>query len=293
MNMSKSLLKLALLFILTLSSSILFSQGDHLLSEGIEYYNAESYEKAIDSFSRAASIEENSSMVWLWLGKAYLGNTPTASFYWKIRKARKMKDFFIKAVELDPDNLEARELLGWYYLNIPSIVGGDKVKAMEQAEEIKKRDYRRGLILFADIYGVMKRDDEAVTIYKELIESGPPDANVLYNFGMYYQKRGNYAAAFQQLENSVLADSSFTNAYYQIGKTGVISGENLERAIECLNIFLEQPHMKNTPKYESAHWRLGMIYELKGDIELAKKEYKASLKIDPKMKKAKNALKKL
>ncbi len=291
--MSKSFLTLISLFILFQTSGPVFAQGDQLLHEGIKYFDAGNYDKAIDTFSKASSKDKNNSMIWLWLGKAYIGKVNTASIFWKMRKGRKMKDFFIKAVDLDPENLEAREYLGGYYLNAPSIVGGDKDKAIEQAKEIKKRDYLKGSLFFAQIHEVMERDDEAEAIYMELIESDSTNTHVQYSYGMFHQSRENYTAALWQFENSILADSTNMNAYYQIGRTSVFSGENLNRAIECLVIFLDHPHMKDTPKYESAHWRLGMLYEHKGMIEAARNEYKSALAINPDHKETKNALKNL
>jgi hypothetical protein len=49
-----------------------------------------------------------------------------------------------KAVELNPDNIEARFDLLEYYLQAPAFLGGDAAKAQAQAAEIAKRNATAG-----------------------------------------------------------------------------------------------------------------------------------------------------
>ncbi len=62
----------------------------------------------------------------------------------KMSMAPKLRDAFEKTVQLDPNNLDARESLLQFYLQAPSVVGGGKDKAQAQAREIAKRDPARG-----------------------------------------------------------------------------------------------------------------------------------------------------
>ena len=52
-----------------------------------------------------------------------------------------------KAIQLDPDNLDAREGLFQYYTQAPFFVGGSASKAAAQLEEIRRRDVDRGTAL--------------------------------------------------------------------------------------------------------------------------------------------------
>jgi len=49
-----------------------------------------------------------------------------------------------KAVELNPDSIEARFDLMEYYLQAPAFLGGDVAKAEGQAREISKRSAAAG-----------------------------------------------------------------------------------------------------------------------------------------------------
>ncbi len=42
-----------------------------------------------------------------------------------------------------------------------------------------------------------------------------------------------------------------------------------------------------------AHWRLGMIYEMQGEVALAREAYEAALAVDPDSEEAKEALERL
>ena len=65
---------------------------------------------------------------------------------WRLRAFRRMslarhtRDEFEHAVELDPNNLDARWALVQYYELAPGYLGGSEQKAEQQAEEISKRD---------------------------------------------------------------------------------------------------------------------------------------------------------
>ncbi len=82
-------------------------------------------------------------------------------------------------------------------------------------------------------------------------------------------------------------------ALYQIGRTGALSGQNLDRAEAYYKLYLQNERGSNNPSLASTHWRLGMVYEHKGEKELAREEYLSALKFDPELEQAKKALKKL
>ncbi len=66
----------------------------------------------------------------------------------------------------------------------------------------------------------------------------------------------------------LIADSSDNwNALYQVGRTGTLSGQNLDRAEACCKLYSQN--------------------------DFAGKEYRAALELDPELERAKKALKKL
>lgn len=125
------------------------------------------------------------------------------------------------------------------------------------------------------------------------IEAGHASVKAYYQLGFALQQDQDYKPAFEAFERAIEIDPENLAAYYQIGRTAIFSSSYLDRAAECLTCYLDQPHQRNSPAAEHAHWRLGMVYELKSKNDLAAAEYRAALRIDPQHEEARKALKAL
>ena len=78
-----------------------------------------------------------------------------------------------------------------------------------------------------------------------------------------------------------------------LGRAAAISGKNLDRGIECLQRFLDDEPAHDVPAHTFAHWRMGMLFEHKGDEGRARRAYESALELDPDNGRASKALKKL
>ena len=180
-----------------------------------------------------------------------------------------------------------------YYVVAPGIMGGDKDEAKKQAEVIKQQDPVKGHQAFGFIYENEEEPDKAEKEYLAAIEERPESLDSYFALGYFYGRVKKYDKASQTFEKIVARDPEEMDAYYQIGKMGALSGQNLDRAVECFKKYLTKEPGKNSPSIAWAHYRLGMVYEKKEEKELAKKEYQEALKLDPDHKEAKKALKDL
>jgi len=91
----------------------------------------------------------------------------------------------------------------------------------------------------------------------------------------------------------IAANPAESGALFQIGKTGALSGQRLDRAAEALEAYLQTTPGKNDPSLAAAHWRLGMVHERRQNRQQAKTEYESALRLDPTFKPATESLKKL
>jgi cytochrome c-type biogenesis protein CcmH/NrfG len=101
------------------------------------------YEQAATRFEQAVQLDSGNAAYHHWLGRAYGRQAQQAggeAFFF----ARKVKTHFEKAVDLNPDNIEARFDLLEYYLQASVFVDGGLTKARGQAEEIAKRNAEEG-----------------------------------------------------------------------------------------------------------------------------------------------------
>jgi tetratricopeptide (TPR) repeat protein len=251
---------------------------------------------AEDHLQRAAELEPNAADYHYWLGIAYLEDLQLASFLRQRGLASKAREALHLAVELDPDHVQARLSLGQYYTFAPGIAGGSKERALEQANEIISRDRRTGYLLMAQIYA--EKEDEALAVewYNATRQAYPHDPEVLYTVGMYNQDQELWDDAFAAFEAAaalpVDAETRpwVRSSLYQIGRTAVFSERNTDRAIEALQQFNAEFAEPADELTAGGHWRLGMLYESRGEEESARQAYEDALRIDPDNEEAQDAL---
>ncbi len=257
------------------------------------YFRENDLKKAEKQFKKAVKLEPNSSLYHTWLGHTYGNRINNVNFFKKMGMAKNIRKQYEKALELDETNTDALDGIITFHIEAPGIAGGDKDKAKEYAGRLKDLDKYEGIRNFARIYEKQKEYDLAEKAYKEAIAEFPDKINARYSLGYFYQGRAMYDKAFALFEQ-MLADSSENwRALYQIGRTGALSGQNLDRAEEAYKLYLQHEPGENSPSLANAHWRLGIVYEHKGKKDLAREEYRAALKLEPKLEPAKKALKKL
>lgn len=257
------------------------------------YFGENDLKNAEKSFKKALALQENNSLYHTWLGNTYGRKISTASIFKKPGLAKKIKKHFSRAVELDENNHDAREGLIQFYLEAPGIVGGSKEKAKAHAEILKQKYPLLGYRAFAAIYEKEKKYEQAENSFKAAIQAFPENLNLRFQLGYFYQRTEKFAEAFEVFENMLADSADNLAALYQVGRTGAFSGQNLERAEACFKSYLQHEPGPNNPSKAAAHWRLGMVYEHKKQNDLARQEYQAALRLEPDLKPAKQALKKL
>ncbi|MDZ7340222.1 MAG: tetratricopeptide repeat protein, partial [candidate division KSB1 bacterium] len=119
-------------------------------------------------------------------------------------------------------------------------------------------------------------------LIQELVKNNPDQAiDIEMQVGFLYQQKKQYDNAIKTFESVIKHHPDYYPAYYQIGRTAVFSGTNLDRGIECLKIYLQHEPLDGQPTWANSHFRLGALYELKGDKAAAQNAYETALKLDP------------
>jgi tetratricopeptide (TPR) repeat protein len=250
-------------------------------------------DRAADYFETATKLDPKNSTYLLWLGRAYGREAQDANVLRQPGLAKKTKAAWERAIALDPDNLDARSDLIQYYVQAPGFLGGSTQKALEQAEEIRKRNALRGYLELGVLYEHDKRLAEAEKAYLGAAKEKSERHVGEYRLGVFYQNTGAFDKAFELFESMIAANPSEVGALFQIGKTGAMSGQRLDRATAALEAYLQTTPGRNDPSLAAAHWRLGMVHEKRQDRQRAKTEYETALRLDPTFKPATESLKKL
>jgi tetratricopeptide (TPR) repeat protein len=216
-------------------------------------------DEAIQHLEQATQLAPDRSEYFTELGGAYGSAAKRAGLLEKIGWAKKCATALEKAVNLDPDNLTARNGLISFYREAPTFAGGGISKAYEQAEEIRKRNAAMGVAVLGQLYLADKKFDQAFDLYEALLRENPDD----------------YAALFA------------------IGRAAAQTGTHVERGEETLRRCLTLTPPPGQPGYEAVHWRLGILAEKRGNTAEARAEYEETLKIAPSFKQASESLAKL
>lgn len=247
-------------------------------------------DKATEWFEKATKLNPNSSVYVDWYGRALGDQAVTASKFKLPFLAPKIKHAFEKAVALDPNNLDAREDLIQYYLQAPGFVGGSKQKAREMATEIKRiNPYRGGYVLAS----VCNADKDVVCTERELIavnKAYPDSAGSYAQLAAFYANQKQFDKAWAILDARLKAKPDDMSALFGVGRTGALSGQNLDRAEKALKTYIASPPAVNAIAPANAHFRLGNVYEKQGKKDLARAEYNTALQLNPKLKDAQKAL---
>jgi tetratricopeptide (TPR) repeat protein len=188
------------------------------------------------------------------------------------------------AIKLDPNLLDARADLVRYYVVTPRIIGGSVRKARQEAKDLGHRDaalgaWANGYIAYrAKEYGPGRKQlQQAVKLAKT------PATKVLALtwLGWLSQETQQYDDAFSAWEGVLAADPKHVDALYEIGRTAIFSGRQLERGEESLKRFIASTTTPDMPSRGDGHAQLALLYDRRGDAAAAKRELEAAIRLDP------------
>jgi tetratricopeptide (TPR) repeat protein len=142
------------------------NQAAKLFDEGLKFYikgSEANYRKAVDSFREALSLDSKFSQAALYLARSY-----NALF-----EQTKAKEYFQKAIEIDPDYLEARASFGGMLLDI-----GDLDGAIRQLNAVIQRDHdhAQAYYLLAEAFRRKDSYEESIAAAQHAIQLTPENA---------------------------------------------------------------------------------------------------------------------
>ncbi len=291
------------------------------------YFDEEDFEEAADWFEKATKYEKRNSTYHMWIGHAYGRRAQNAGKLKQAFYARDSRNGYEKAIELDPDNVEARESALEFYLQAPGFMGGGRDKAEEQATMIAKLDGIAGFTAWGRIYSYYDEPestyenyinalevypeemtfyyrlfsyhfgkeefDKAIEITKRQLVLNDTTATIYYNLGNAFQWSDQFEEALDSYKKSLEIDSAYYSSLYQIGRLAAVSNSYLDEGEESLIKFIEKKDTYNNSTLAWTYFRLGTIYENRGSIEAAKDQYQQALKSDKDHAESKQALKRL
>jgi tetratricopeptide (TPR) repeat protein len=264
-----------------------------LLDQGRAAMARNDADAAATLFEKAVAQNPKSAEAHYRLGTAYGSQAQKASIFGQASLAGKTKDEFEKAVELDPNLLDARYGLVEFYAMAPGIIGGSFDKAFAQAAEIKKHDPLMAHRAAAFIYTHQQKMAEARNEYVTEVREFPKSARAHIDLGVSYIIDKNYKAAGDEFELAIKVDPAHMPGYFRLGQISVFTTSNYARGEELLRKYLAYTPKENEPSLARAHYWLGQIFEKQGKKAEAKASFETSLKLNAAQKDVAEALKRV
>jgi len=292
------------------------------------------WDEAIQHAEKAVSLDHKNPEFQAQLADAVgaeLSGSQKLGMFERASLARRFKKEAELALQLDAKNLDANSDLAEFYLQAPGLVGGDKKKAAELADNLVKLDAARGYLMKIEIAAEGNRTSEVEQLLQQAMSAAPKDYDVRVQAANFYISKGTVALgqAEEQAKQAVRLDPDRAGGYislavvyaeqsrwkdleatladsqrnvpddiaplYQAAKAIFTSNQaqELTRAEGYLRTYLGQPAEGNEPPLNGAHWRLGLILEKEGHKDQAKQELQRAVDLDPSFEPAKKDLKRL
>ncbi|HYT31408.1 MAG TPA: tetratricopeptide repeat protein [Thermoanaerobaculia bacterium] len=285
--------RLSLAVLAALGAVSLFAQTT-LIEQGRAAISRGDSDAAIDLLEKAVAQSPKSAEAHFYLSNAYGAKIQASGMFGAAKYASKIKEECEKAVALNPKYVEPRFGLVQFYAGAPGLMGGSYEKALEQAKEIKAIDPIFGHRAYAFVYSQQKKLDLAKKEYADAIREEPTSPKAHGYFGQYLANvEKDYTAASAEFETALKLDPHYMPAFYHLGRTAAQATTNLARGEEALKQYVAYTPAETEPTLANAHYWLGAIYEKQGRKPEAKQSYQAALKLNPTLKQASEALRRV
>jgi len=258
------------------------------------YLASDQHDAAVSSAERAVSLDPKNSTYHQWLGEAYGAKADHSSAFSAYSWARKTQREFETAVQLSERNYDAQQDLIEYDCTAPSIVGGGVDKGQALIQKLASLDAAEGHFGEGVCKAVKKDYAAADAEYSKALESKPKTADRIYDIGDYFSQRGQGDKLLEVANaGEALAPKDPRGMYYR-GVGCILKGEKYADAEKLLHEYLAAgPFRSSYPNPWDVHYWLGRSQAAQKNTAGARSEYQEALKLNPKYKKAQDALKQL
>lgn len=264
------------------------------------------------------------------LGEIYGDQAEKVSVFKQISLGNKIKSEFETALQLDPNHWENISNKVSFYMEAPGILGGDKKKAREIANDLVKRDPVHGYQVLAYIASKENNKDEVARMRVAAANADPKNyeanlelAGMYLNSGRDFDKAEQHARACMESQpdrvggyrllayalaaqkrpdevaklvvRAAAAIPDDISPYVLAARGFLLNGVELDKAEAYLKKYLAETTEPepSAPLIAGTHWSLALVYEKQGHKPEAIAELQAALRLKPDFKPAQNDLKRI
>jgi tetratricopeptide (TPR) repeat protein len=244
------------------------------------YLTLESWDGAAKECQQAVQEEGQNSDYHLWLGRALGEKASRASFMSAYGLAKRTREEFEQATQLNPRNAEALADLGEFYSSAPGVVGGGMDKAQGVAAQLDKVDQARAHELRARIAEGNKDYAAAEHEFHAAIAASAQPAFQWMTLASFLRRRQRWDemdAAVQKGWNLAQQEKHAAVALHNGASVLVRANRNMPLAAKMLDAYLASPMKTEEAPAFAAHVERARLAVKLGDAATAKRERDAAL----------------
>ena len=242
------------------------------------YYALGNWDRSISACEKAVALAPGNARYHLWLGRSYGEKADSSSFLTAAGLAKKVRTEFERAVQLSPDDVDARTDLAEFYVEAPGIVGGGRDKARAQAQALVKLDPEKAHWVNARLAEKAKDTATAEREYRAGIEASANSAVAWLDLAMFYRRVGRMDDMENAIVHATSAQTDQSEVLVDAAQTLIRAGRNFAGAIQMLEKYLSGVTIEEFPAFK-AHYVLGTTLEKQGDKKGAAQQYRAALSL--------------
>ncbi len=214
---------------------------------GKAWYMEGDYKKASQCFEKAVAADPRNSRYHHWLGRAYGKRAETSSFLTAPGLARKAREHFERAVELDPNSIEAVNDLFEYYLQAPGFLGGGLEKAAALVERIGQLDPAERHYAEARLAEKRREFARAEQHLRQALEQAPRQLGRVIDLAKFLAKQRRYEESEALLAQAEKIAPNSPRLKFERAALYIEAGRNLDEARRLLQEYLRSPLTPDDP----------------------------------------------
>jgi Flp pilus assembly protein TadD len=226
---------------------------------GRNYYMQSDYKKATEVLEKAVAAGPDNSEYALWLARAFGRRAETSSPFTAPGYASKARQYFEKAAQLNPRNLEALTDLFEYYLQAPGFLGGGLDKAQVTAHQIAAIDPAEGHWSQAKLAERRKEYGSAEDQLRRAIEVSPHQVGRFIDLARFLARQGRLQEADQSLARAQKIAPNSPKLVFAQADLYIKHGRNLELAKDLLKRYLSMTLSPDDPPKSQAEKLLRQV----------------------------------
>ena len=163
-------------------------------------------------------------------------------------------------------------------------------EAMKEFDEAAKLSPKTPVIYYwlGIVYFSKKDPENAIVNFKKVLDLEPKNYHAIGMIGKILSfDKNKLDEATDQLNAAIAINPDFAEAHFDLGRIYALKGD-MSRSMAEFGVIL-----RNEPQYAIYHFELGRIFESMKTYDRAKNEYRRALQLNPNMAVASEALKKL